>query len=128
MSRSHITSHVLDAALGVPARDVMIRLERGTPATSASPGEAADGAPSLTWEQIGSQRTDEDGRTTALGPSQLDAGTYRLTVETGEYFAAADRPTFYPQVVLVVDVADADQHYHVPVLLSPFAYTTYRGS
>ncbi len=60
MSRSHITSHVLDAALGAPARDVMIRLERGTPASSAPSGEGADGAPSLTWEQIGSQRTDED--------------------------------------------------------------------
>ncbi len=127
MSRSHITSHVLDAAAGAPAKDVMIRLERATPPSSAHATGGHDAAPQ-TWEQIGAQRTDGDGRVTALGPDQLDAGTYRLTVETGEYFAAADRPTFYPQVVLVVDVADPGQHYHVPVLLSPFAYTTYRGS
>lgn len=112
MSRSHITSHVLDAAAGAPAAGITVTLE--------SWGGA--------WSHLAEQTTDADGRCTALGPERLEAGTYRLTFATGPWFAAASRPTFYPEVVIVVDLTDTDQHYHVPVLLSPFAYTTYRGS
>lgn len=109
---SHVTSHVLDAAAGAPAAGVAVTLERWTG----------------TWEHVAEQTTDADGRAAALGPERLEVGTYRLTFATGAWFAAASRPTFYPSVVIVVDLTDPDQHYHVPVLLSPFAYTTYRGS
>ena len=114
-TRSHVTSHVLDAAAGAPAAGLRVSLDRLAP----------DGT---SWEGVAEQTTDADGRATALGPQRLEVGTYRLTFATGQWFAAASRPTFYPQVVIVIDLADPDQHYHVPVLLSPFACTTYRGS
>ena len=107
---SQITTHVLDAALGGPARGVRVVLT------------AADGA------EIASGVTDEAGRISDLGPERLDAGTYRLTFATGDFFAATGRTTFYPVVSIDFAVADADQHYHVPLLLSPFAYSTYRGN
>ena len=122
--RSHVTSHVLDAVAGAPAVGLRVTLERLVP---GDPGAADDGAAGG-WEPVADQATDADGRCTHLGPERLEVGTYRLTFATGEWFAAASRQTFYPQVVVVVDVADPDRHHHVPVLLSPFAYTTYRGS
>ncbi|MFB7885860.1 hydroxyisourate hydrolase [Microbacterium sp. NPDC056057] len=107
---SQITTHVLDAALGGPARGVRVVLT------------AADGA------EIASGVTDEAGRISDLGPECLDAGTYRLTFATGDFFAATGRATFYPVVSIDFAVADSAQHYHVPLLLSPFAYSTYRGN
>ena len=124
-ARSHVTSHVLDAAAGAPAAGVHVRLERLVP---GDPGDAAPDGAAGGWERVAEQVTDADGRATALGPERLEVGTYRLTFATGEWFAAAARETFYPQVVIVVDLVDPDQHHHVPLLLSPFAYTTYRGS
>ena len=107
---SQITTHVLDAAFGGPARGVGVVLT------------AADGA------EIASGVTDEAGRISDLGPERLDAGTYRLTFATGDFFAATGRATFYPVVSIDFAVADSAQHYHVPLLLSPFAYSTYRGN
>ena len=104
-----LSTHVLDAALGRPAADVAVRLE------------AADGT------ALADARTDGDGRVANLG-SALDAGTYRLRFDTGAYFAATGQTGFYPEVVLTFSVTDPQQHYHVPLLLSPFAYSTYRGS
>jgi len=104
-----LSTHVLDAALGRPAAGVGVRLED------------ADGTV-LTEAQ-----TDSDGRVTSFAPS-LDAGTYRLRFDTGGYFAASEQAGFYPEVVVTFDITDAQQHYHVPLLLSPFAYSTYRGS
>ena len=72
--------------------------------------------------------TDSDGRIGDLGPASLEPGTYRLTFATGEWFAAAGRATFYPQVVVVFSLDGERPHHHVPLLLSPFAYSTYRGS
>jgi 5-hydroxyisourate hydrolase len=63
-----------------------------------------------------------------LGPARLDAGTYRLCFATGDYFAQSGRETFYPDVRIDFSVADPEQHHHVPLLLSPFGFTTYRGS
>ena len=71
--------------------------------------------------------TDADGRL-ELGPEQLDPGMYALTFGTGAWFADRGIPTFYPLVTVTVTVEEADRHYHVPLLLSPFAYSTYRGS
>ncbi|MBO0849004.1 MAG: hydroxyisourate hydrolase [Pseudonocardia sp.] len=106
-----ITTHVLDSARGLPAVEVPVRLER-----------AASG------EVLGSARTDGDGRVRELGPARLDAGgCYRLVFDTGAYFEATGQRGFYPEVAVTFTVAD-DGHYHVPLLLSPFAYSTYRGS
>jgi 5-hydroxyisourate hydrolase len=105
------STHVLDAANGAPAVGLDVRLERldGTVLTRAT--------------------TDDDGRCPALTRGiDLTAGTYRLRFETGGWFAQSATPTFYPRVELVFEVTDPDAHYHVPLLLSPFAYSTYRGS
>jgi len=107
---SQITTHVLDAATGGPARGVAVVLTR------------ADGV------EVASGVTDEAGRVADLGPQRLEAGTYRLTFATGEYFSAAGRATFYPLVSIDFSVTDPGQHYHVPLLLSPFSYSTYRGN
>ncbi|MFT4219001.1 MAG: hydroxyisourate hydrolase [Microbacterium sp.] len=104
----HLTTHVLDASTGAPAAGVAVAL-----ATAA--GEVVD-----------SGTTDADGRL-ALGPDVLDPGEYELAFDTGAYFAARGVPAFYPRVGIAFTVADAP-HYHVPLLLSPFAYSTYRGS
>ncbi|MBM7503142.1 hydroxyisourate hydrolase [Agromyces aurantiacus] len=110
-ARSHVTTHVLDAALGRPAVGVPVRLDR-----------LAD----EDWAEIAAATTDDDGRASQLGPEALAAGVYRVVFDTRAYFG--DRPTFYPEVVIVFELADASEHYHVPLLLSPYAYSTYRGS
>ena len=112
---SAITTHVLDISRGRPASGVAISLER----------ETGDG-----WQQIGKGATDADGRAIDLmtADSVLSEGVYRLTFETGPYFAAQKIETFYREVVIAFTVSDSAQHYHVPLLLSPFGYSTYRGS
>jgi 5-hydroxyisourate hydrolase len=113
-AKSPITSHVLDTALGAPARGVAVELAR-----------SSDGA----WLRLGAGVTDADGRVLGLlAPAALEVGTYRLTFATGAYFAAAGRPGFYPEVQVVFQVAAPTEHYHIPLLLSPFGYSTYRGS
>jgi 5-hydroxyisourate hydrolase len=109
---SQLTTHVLDTTLGRPAV--------GVPVTLAS---FTDGA----WVDVGSGLTDDDGRARSLGPASVPVGRYRFTFDTAAYFAATGQPAFHPEVVVVFEVVD-DGHYHVPVLLSPFAYSTYRGS
>ena len=105
---AHLTTHVLDAGTGVPAAGVAVRL--------------AD----LAGSTVASGVTDTDGRL-ALGPAALEPGDYTLTFQTGLYFAARGVDTFYPTVTIAFSVVDA-RHYHVPLLLSPFGYSTYRGS
>jgi len=106
---SHVTTHILDAALGQPAAGVSVAL-------SGPEGII-----------IATGATDADGRVAELGPEALPAGDYRLEFDTGSYFAASGRATFYPRVTVDFILKDA-AHYHVPLLLSPFAYSTYRGS
>lgn len=117
---SAVTTHVLDTARGQPAAGVPVVLER-----VAAPLEQLA---SSTWEQLAAAATDADGRARDLGPERVDAGSYRLRFDTGRYFSAAGLEAFYPEVVVTFVVADAGQHYHVPLLLSPFGYSTYRGS
>ena len=81
-----------------------------------------------TWIDIARGTTDSDGRTGELVNGPLVAGTYRLTFETGEYFERRSVATFYPRVEITFSVADPGEHYHVPLLLSPHGYSTYRGS
>ncbi len=112
--KSPLTTHVLDVSIGRPARGVALALER------------LDGG---AFRELARGETDADGRAGALlAPGSLVAGTYRLRFEVGPYFAASERPTFYPYVEIVFAVEATDQHYHVPLLLSPFGYSTYRGS
>lgn len=115
---SHITTHVLDAAAGRPAAGIVVVLQARS---AEQPAEAG-------WGEVARGATDADGRITDLGPDTLPEGTYRLTFATGDYFDALGVDAFYPEVTVAFRVRSADQHYHVPVLLSPFAYSTYRGS
>jgi 5-hydroxyisourate hydrolase len=110
---SAVTTHVLDTGQGHPAAGVLVRLER---ISGDSEFLLAAGT------------TDEDGRVGALGPDRVCAGTYRLVFNTAGYFSRTGQPCFFPEVSLSFVVADPDQHHHVPLLLSPFAYSTYRGS
>ena len=109
---SQLTTHVLDTTLGRPAV--------GVPVTLASFTEGA-------WVELDSGLTDDDGRLRTLGPDAVPVGRYRFTFDTAAYFSATGQTGFHPEVVVVFDVVDAG-HYHVPVLLSPYAYSTYRGS
>jgi 5-hydroxyisourate hydrolase len=111
-----ISTHVLDTASGRPAAGVGVILERQGPA-----GEL---------QHVSRARTDADGRVRELVPGAVDleAGTYRLTFETGAYFETLEIDGFYPRVSVLFSVRDAAQHYHVPLLLSPYSYSTYRGS
>ncbi|MFC9560770.1 hydroxyisourate hydrolase [Agromyces sp. NPDC056965] len=113
MTTSQITTHVLDTTVGRPAEGVRVELFV----------RAASG-----WSLVGSGTTDADGRASGLGPASVPVGEYRLHFDTGGFFAARGVDTFFPEVVLHFDVADDGGHVHVPLLLSPFAYSTYRGS
>ena len=104
-----LSTHVLDAMSGRPAAGVTVTL---TDATGAA---------------LTTATTNDDGRIPNLG-DDLPAGFYRLRFDTGSYFARLDVPTFYPEVLIAFEITDPTSHYHVPVLLSPYAYSTYRGS
>jgi len=112
---SAITTHVLDTARGRPAAGVPVTLEV----------EAAGG-----WILLGKGTTNADGRLSDLMPHEtaIEVGVYRLIFDTSTYFAGNNVPAFYPQVTVVFKIENTDQHYHVPLLLSPFGYSTYRGS
>ena len=110
---SPLTSHVLDTARGTPARGLAVRIER------------FEGA----WIPVAQGSTNDDGRVPGLlQPGELTPGEYRAIFETGAWFAAAGTKAFYPVVHVVFTVEDPDQHYHIPLLLSPYGYSTYRGS
>ena len=109
---SAITTHVLDTACGRPAAGVPVRLERLS-------GQDAD--------RLGDASTDDDGRVTDLGPDTVEPGRYRLVFDVERYARATGQACFFPEVTLTFTVSDAS-HHHVPLLLSPFAYSTYRGS
>jgi 5-hydroxyisourate hydrolase len=113
---SAITTHVLDTALGRPASGVPVELSE------------LDAAGAFT--RMASGITDGDGRVRDLLPAttSLPAGTYRLRFETAAYFARHNVAGFYPEVLVVFRVRDPGGHYHVPLLLSPYGYSTYRGS
>ena len=113
--RSPITTHVLDTARGRPAEGISARLEI----------EAPGG-----WTELSNRTTDSDGRVeNFLAPDYpLKPGVYRVTFETGPYLTSCHKEGFYPEVTISFAVKASDQHYHVPLLLSPFGYSTYRGS
>lgn len=113
---SAITTHVLDTSIGRPAVGVAVVLERY---------RSSDAPPEI----LGNGRTDEDGRLRDLAPAgPLVPGTYRLRFDTRAYFAEQELESFYPEVTISFIVRGGTEHYHVPLLLSPFGYSTYRGS
>lgn len=111
-----ITTHVLDTTRGCPAAGVRVALER----------ESADEQ----WRKVGHGVTDGNGRLNTLLPasSELGPGVYRLRFDTRTYFQEHGVRAFFPHVIVTFEVAETSGHYHVPLLLSPFAYSTYRGS
>ncbi len=121
---SAITTHVLDTARGRPASGVPIVLALRTPLPDSLPDEASE------WVEIGRGQTDADGRLRTLIPqgTELVVGTYRITFDTGAYFDSISISGFYPEASIVFEVKNATEHYHVPLLLQPFGYSTYRGS
>jgi len=111
-----LSTHVLDATTGRPAAGVEVRLEHGGP----------DG-----WSPAGEGQTGADGRLRLPGgaaESGFEPGVYRITFGSGAYFEARGSASFYPEVTVTFDMTASGEHYHVPLLLSPFAYSTYRGS
>lgn len=112
---SPITTHVLDTARGRPAA--------GVPITLAVKESA-------TYRTLGQGQTDNDGRLRTLLPGDvpLQPGVYRLTFDTAAYFQAQAVSSFYPEVAVVFQIVAAGEHYHVPLLLSPYGFSTYRGS
>lgn len=107
-----ITTHVLDTARGKPAAGVPVTLEwRGS-----------------AWEPAGSGVTDADGRCREILQRPRAAGVWRLRFDVAAYFAALGVESFYPSVEICFEVRDPAQHYHVPLLIAPFGYSTYRGS
>jgi 5-hydroxyisourate hydrolase len=111
-----VSTHILDIARGKPARDVPVRLEK----------QSTSG----TWKLLNSARTDQDGRCVQLLPEgeDLSAGAYRLIFETGSYFEEQKIDALYPVVEVTFEARDGESHFHIPLLLSPNGYTTYRGS
>jgi 5-hydroxyisourate hydrolase len=109
---STVSTHVLDTSRGRPGAGISVRLER-----------IGDEAAVLTTAV-----TDEDGRIARLGADELGEGSYRLVLDTAGYFGGLGMETFFPEITVVFSIKDSGGHYHVPLLLSPFAYSTYRGS
>ena len=111
---SQITTHVLDTSIGLPGKDISIRLK-------AFYNNA--------WQTIAQGITNADGRIPDLLPSErnLIPASYKMVFNTGAYYAAKNSKTFYPEVEIMFNTFD-DAHYHVPLLLNPFGYSTYRGS
>jgi 5-hydroxyisourate hydrolase len=110
-----ITTHILDLSTGKPAGGVRVSLARVENAQRKT---------------VGAGVTDADGRLKGLVPKggKVDAGVFELTFETGTYFRARGVEPFHPQVTVTIEITDPAPHYHVPLLVSPYGYTTYRGS
>jgi 5-hydroxyisourate hydrolase len=109
-----ITTHVLDLAAGKPGRGIAIELER---------------AEHNVWHLVGGGVTDDDGRLRTLTPAgPVAEGTYRIRFQIAPYFQARQIEAFFPVVEIHFVITDGTQHYHVPLLLSPFGFSTYRGS
>jgi 5-hydroxyisourate hydrolase len=108
-----ISTHVLDTALGRPAGGLAVTISRRGPAD--------------VWSVVGRAVTDADGRVKELSSVPLEVGEYRLEFATGAYFKASGSKAFYPEVSVVFIVTEGETHLHVPLLLSPYGYTTYRG-
>ncbi|KAI5121313.1 hypothetical protein M0805_003780 [Coniferiporia weirii] len=131
VAKSPITCHVLDSSLGKPARGVLVQLQKHREIGSSSEGDV------FAFDPIAHGVTDNDGRCLdLLTPARqsvedlaiLTPGLYKIIFQTKKYFDSMDRECFYPWVEITFQVKETSQHYHIPLLLSPYSYTTYRGS
>ncbi|MEE2729935.1 MAG: hydroxyisourate hydrolase [Pseudomonadota bacterium] len=113
---SQITTHILDTALGKPAAGVPVLLSQVNPEQPEQ------------WHKVAEGITNEDGRVPEFGPEQLEAGTYRMRFSIAPYLNATGQAVFYPYADVVFSIDGRGEHYHIPLLLSPFGYSTYRGS
>jgi 5-hydroxyisourate hydrolase/2-oxo-4-hydroxy-4-carboxy-5-ureidoimidazoline decarboxylase len=114
LKMSHVTTHVLDTSTGKPGKNITVQLMQNT---------------NNKWKAIAQGITNNDGRVTDLLPEgkNLSPGNYKIVFETGNYYATQNIKTFYPAVEILFSIFD-DSHYHVPLLINPFGYSTYRGS
>ena len=111
---SAITTHVLDTSRGCPAAGVRVELHRKIGSE---------------WKQIGEGRTDANGRCQSLSEdTKLETGTYRLLFHASAYYEALHTETFYAEIPVIFEVREAGARHHVPLLLNPYGYSTYRGS
>ncbi|WP_075183493.1 hydroxyisourate hydrolase [Pantoea sp. 1.19] len=110
---STLSTHVLDTALGRPAEGISIVLEQWLP----------DG-----WVHLHAGITDGDGRIRQLSPAPLAAGRYRLVAALSDYFQRSGRPSLWPQAQIDVQLPGDEAHYHLPFLITPWSWSTYRGS
>ncbi|KAJ7207396.1 hypothetical protein B0H12DRAFT_1158847 [Mycena haematopus] len=131
MTKSPITCHVLDSSTGKPAEGVQIRLQDFTPAQREGGVDA--------FNPLAFGVTNADGRCLDLLPARdsseaknldvaLIPGTYKIVFKTKEYFERTGRKCFYPWVEITFEIEDPTEHYHIPLLISPYSFTTYRGS
>ncbi|KAI7894240.1 hydroxyisourate hydrolase [Mucor mucedo] len=113
--KSPITCHVLIASLGTPGQHIDVKIEK---------------LDTTGFTTLSTSQTNSDGRCPTLLPEgyQPEKGIYRVTFQTKEYFSKIGQDCFYPYVQIVFELANPDQHYHIPLLISPYSYTTYRGS
>lgn len=112
---TRITTHILDLSRGKPAPNVEVTLERA--------------GPDRRWQRLGAARTDANGRIADFpGAGELIAGAHRLRFAVAAYFDSQSIKAFFPSVEITFDVTSPSEHHHVPLLLSPFGYSTYRGS
>ncbi|KAJ6503363.1 hypothetical protein C8R47DRAFT_1105822 [Mycena vitilis] len=132
MSKSPITCHVLDSSTGKPAEGVQIRLQDFTPADPTTGGHD-------TFNPLATGVTNSDGRCLDLLPARdsseakkldvaLTPGTYKIVFKVKEYFERSGRKCFYPWVEITFEIENPEEHYHIPLLISPYSFTTYRGS
>ncbi|MGO2451389.1 hydroxyisourate hydrolase [Pseudomonas taetrolens] len=110
-----LSVHVLNLENGLPSPGVNVTLEKHV---------------GLDWQPLAQGVTNEQGRIGELFPARqtFEAGQYRVVFKTGEYFKSAGRETFFPEIPVIFEVKNAGQHYHIPLLLSPYGFSTYRGS
>jgi 5-hydroxyisourate hydrolase len=110
-----LSVHVLNLQDGLPSPDVSVTLEQLN---------------GKTWRKLNEGSTNEQGRITALYPEgrTLESGTYRVTFETGEWFKKHNTASFFPEVPVIFEVDGTVPHYHIPLLLSPYGFSTYRGN
>ncbi|PKY39969.1 hydroxyisourate hydrolase [Rhizophagus irregularis] len=129
-SRGPITCHVLDSSRGMPGKNIQVRLELRE--YSDNFDEQTE-----TWKVVGQTYTNDDGRCPNLVSSDYKItlnnnsnanAIFRITFYTSKYFNELGQKSFYPYVQVIFEITDPNQHYHVPLLISPFSYTTYHGS
>lgn len=111
--KPHVSTHVLDTSRGIPADRVAVSLYKND---------------NDAWTRLKASETDQNGRCADLSAGSLEPGRYKIQFDVGEYFTCIKVDSLFPTVEIIFDVKSSQEHYHIPLLLSPFGFTTYRGS